>query len=110
MKFYHATPNSNLASIQSRGLDPTFSKHTAKFTWMCTEGNVEWAILHIMDKHKIDLSEVVVIELNVPRSWVKNHRLTIRGKGRRGFWKTDRVINTDRFQSITSGETFGHRD
>ena len=110
MKFYHATPTRNLKSILKNGLDPNKAKSKFKNTWMCVESNIEWAILHTVGKHKAAVNDITILELDVPRSWVRNHKLVIRKKSRRGFWKTDRHIHTNRIKSVKNALEFGYTE
>ena len=84
MKLYHATPKSNLDSIFADGLDPAFSTGKAKVIWLHTKSRRHWAIAHVQKRHRCNLDEVVLIEVNVPRS-----RLQRRW---RGLWTTTETL------------------
>ena len=100
MKVFHATPKSNLDSIKQNGLLVSKAKKSCKFVWLHTPSRSHWAILHTSQNHGADWDDVVIIEIDVPRSWIKANKLTIRGKGLNGFWKCDRDISPDRFTAI----------
>lgn len=96
MKLYHATLKSNLDSIQKHGLNPEFSKGKEAVIWLHTASRTHWAIAHVQKRHKVKLSEVVIIAVDIPRS-----RLTRRW---RGLWSTTET--TTAFVSITDAEAY----
>ena len=96
MKLYHATPKANLDSIRTDGLDPNRSTGAIKAVWLHTASKRDWAILHVSNKHKCDVNEVVIITVDVPRS-----KLTRRW---RGIWLTPETLTE--FASITNACEF----
>ena len=100
MKLYHATPKSNLDSIKREGLLASKAKKSRKFVWLHTPSRSHWAILHTCKNHSSNWDDVAIIEVDVPKSWVKANKLTIRGKGVNGFWKCDRDISQQHFTAI----------
>ena len=84
MKLYHATPKTNLESIQSEGLDPNRSRGKEAVVWLHTRSKTEWAILHTINRHKCDISDVVIIEVDVPRSKLRRRW--------RGLWTTPQTV------------------
>ena len=52
MKLYHATPKRNLDRIQATGLDPNRSTGKEAVVWLHTQSRREWAILHVLQRHK----------------------------------------------------------
>ena len=98
MKLYHATLKSNLDSIRENGINPEFSKGKDKVIWLHTASRTHWAIAHVQKRHKVNLSEVVIITVNVPRSKLKRRW--------RGLWSTTETINATAFVSITDAEVF----
>ena len=96
MRLYHATPTANLNSIKANGLDPNRSKGKESLVWLHTASRREWAILHTATKNKCEVSEVAIIEVNVPRS-----RLCRRW---RGLWTTPETLTE--FASITNAREF----
>ena len=96
MRLYHATPKANLDSIRENGLDPKRSKGAIKAVWLHTASKRDWAILHTVARHKCDISEVVIFEVNVPRT-----KLTRRWPG---LWTTPE--NLTEFASITNAREF----
>ena len=96
MKLYHATLKGNLESIQAIGLDPNRSKGKEALIWLHTQSRRDWAILHIINRHKCEVSDVIVIEVEIPR-------LKLRRRWR-GIWTTPETITE--FQSITNAVDF----
>ena len=94
MKLYHATLKTHLNSICDNGLDPDLATGKLKVIWLHTKSRRHWAIAHVQKRHKVTLEDVVVIEVNVPRS-----RLTRRW---RGLWSTAETLTE--FISITDAE------
>ena len=81
MILYHATPKANLESLREHGnLNPEFSQGKEKVVWLHTASKRHWAILHIQRRHKLPLSEVLVLRVDVPRSKLKRRW--------RGLWTT----------------------
>lgn len=91
MKLFHATSVSNLESIQAEGLDPGRSKGKMRVVWLHTMSRREWAILHTQQRHNCSLDEIVLIEVDVPRS-----KLCRRW---RGLWTCDQ--NISQFSRVT---------
>lgn len=92
----HATPLRNLSKIDRLGLVSRRSKCALKTIYLCTPGMVGAAITHAMRRHKIAAEDVAVIEVDVPRSWLRKGR-------RKGLWHTNGAdIPTSRFLSISA--------
>ena len=68
MKLYHATPKSNIDSIRTAGLDPNRAKGQIKGVWLHTQSKQSWAILHTMTRHEVGIDDVVLLEVETPRS------------------------------------------
>jgi hypothetical protein len=64
-----------VASIQEHGLLPICSTGQLKSVWLHSRSRTPWAVLHVQDRHKVSLQEVVVLEVSVPREWVKRSKL-----------------------------------
>ena len=92
MRLYHATLKSKLASILPEGLDPNRSQGKENVVWLHTASRREWAILHIQARYKCKVSEVVIIEVNVPRSKLRRRW--------RGIWTTPETLTY--FHSIVN--------
>ena len=98
MRLYHATTARNLDSIKAVGLDPNRSQCKRKEVWLHTASRREWAILHVSNRQKCDVNEVVMIEVDVPRS-----KITRRW---RGIWTTPEQITE--FASIQNASEFSN--
>ena len=96
MRLHHATPAKNLDSIKAVGLDPNRSKGKRKAVWLHTRSRRNWAILHVANRHKCEVSEVAIIEVNVPRSRLRRRW--------RGLWTTPEPITE--FVNITNARDF----
>ena len=96
MKLYHATPRRNLDSIKAIGLDPNRSQGKEKAVWLHTASRREWAILHTASRQNCDVSEVVIIAVDVPRSRLRRRW--------RGLWTTPEALTE--FSGITDAREF----
>ena len=96
MRLYHATPKRNIDSIKAVGLDPNRSRGAKKEVWLHTASRREWAILHTVARHKCEVSEIVIIAVDVPRSKLRRRW--------RGLWTTTDAITE--FVSITDAREF----
>ena len=92
MILYHATPKSNLSSIEANGLQPHRSTGKIKGVWLHTPSKTHWAILHTMKRHRTD--EVVILQVNVSRS-----RIT---RKQRGIWYATEPITQFREEDINA--------
>lgn len=96
MKLYHVTSYARFCSISRSGLDPAFSEGKAPLVWLASKSKIEWGFLHVVKRHRVKLTDVVVIGFDVPRSWVRR-------SAKRGLWNSPRLIPAGR---ITSVQTF----
>jgi hypothetical protein len=78
MLLRHATPIRNLASINRLGLLCSKSKGKLKAVWFHSPARTSWAVLHVVKRHGGRVQDVVVIEADVPRSWLRRHRKGVR--------------------------------
>lgn len=77
----HATPTRNLPNILRRGLKASRSKGAKATVWLVAPGMTGQAISHASKRQNVHATQVSVIEVNVPRSWLR------KGK-RKGLWHT----------------------
>ncbi|MBI1926940.1 hypothetical protein HYR99_22185, partial [Candidatus Poribacteria bacterium] len=54
--------------------------------WLVTPSRTRWAVQHVKERHK--KRHLAVIEVNVPRSWLRRRR--------QGIWTCERAIPTER--------------
>ena len=80
MRLYHATLKFNLDSIRDKGIDPSYATGAEKVIWLHTRSRTHWAIAHVQKQHKVHLSEVVILTVNIPRRKLKRRW--------RGLWTT----------------------
>jgi hypothetical protein len=93
----HATFRGNLNSILKRGLLKAKSTGKRLAVWLCTAANAPWAALHVAARHGGSVRNVVVLEVNIPRRWLKRHSTP-------GVYYVPRDIPPERIRGIT---TFG---
>src|SRR4051812_16520367 len=74
----HATPVRNLASINRRGLLCSKSQGRRKVVWLHTDSKSSWAVLHTVRRHGGRVQDVVILEADVPRGWLRRNRRGLR--------------------------------
>jgi len=84
MKLYHATLKRNLDSILQIGLNPQYSTGKEQVIYLHTKSRIHWAILHTATRHSASISDILIIEVNVPRGHLRRRR--------RGLWTTNQPI------------------
>jgi hypothetical protein len=67
----HATLARNLRSILRHGLLRSKSQGKKPVVGACAPGKTAWACLHVIRRHGGKAQEVVVLEIDVPRGWLK---------------------------------------
>jgi hypothetical protein len=77
VRMVHATAAKNVPSIRRRGLLVKKSQAAQRSIWLCSPGMIGRAITHAMRRHALPAAKVAVIEVSVPRSWLRAGR----GKG-----------------------------
>jgi len=95
----HATLAKNLPGILRAGLLCSKSRGKKAVVWACAPGKTPWACLHVVRRHGGKAQEVVVLEINVPRKWLKRH-----GGAAKGLWYSAKDITP---HSIRGVITFG---
>jgi hypothetical protein len=93
MLLRHATPARNLTSILRSGLLTSYSKGKLPVVWACSPSRTSWAILHVVKRHGGRVETTVVLELDVPRSW-------LRRSSRKRVWSTPRDIPPGRINRV----------
>ena len=74
MLLRHATPRRNLLSICGRGLLCSKSKGKLEVVWLHAPTATPWAALHTVKRHGGRVEGVVILEVDVPRSWLRRNR------------------------------------
>ncbi len=98
MMLRHSTPTRNLGSINRAGLLTSKSKGKLPVVWLHSPSRSAWAVLHVSKRHKVQVSETVTIEVELPRSVLKK-------SGRPGLWYCPVDVLPERFRrTITFDE------
>ena len=95
----HATPLRNLISILGDGLLTSKSRGRLKAVWLHAAGRSEWEALHTVARHGGRIEDVVVIEVTVPKCWLKRH-----GGNVPDMWRSFRDIPMQCFRQIIGFE------
>jgi hypothetical protein len=99
MLLRHATLARYLPSILRVGLLCSKSRGKKPVVWACALGKTAWACLHVIRRHGGRAQEVVVLELDVPPSWLKRH-----GGAAKGLWYSVRDVGPQHIRRVV---TFG---
>jgi hypothetical protein len=101
MKLRHATTKSRAKRIEREGFKVAKADPNAKIKgcWFCSPSNSAWGVLHTIRKHGARLEDVVVIEVEIPRSQLRRFR--------RGLWYTGVDVPVGAIREIYQGEAFG---
>jgi hypothetical protein len=99
MLLRHATLARNLPGIIKAGLLTAKSKGKLPAVWLCSAARSHWATGHVVRRHGGRIESVVVLEIEVPRSWLKRH-----GGAAKGLWYSPRDIPPQYIRGII---TFG---
>jgi hypothetical protein len=70
----HATFARNLGSIARRGLLCCKSTGKRAAVWLVRGADAAWAAMHVVGRHGGRIENVVVLEVEVPQSWLRRHR------------------------------------
>lgn len=82
MIFLHATPGKNIRSILRQGLKVGRAKCVKKSIWLVASRMHGEAIRHAAKRHREHPTRIVVLEIDVPRAWLRKGR-------KRGYWHTN---------------------
>jgi hypothetical protein len=78
---------------------PSARERLQPVVWACAPSKTAWACLHVIRRHGGIAQEVVVLELDVPRSWLKRH-----GGAAKALWYSVRDVTPEHIRRII---TFG---
>ena len=92
MLLRHATLARNLASIIKAGLLTGRSQGKLPVVWVCCRAKTAWAALHTIRRHGGRVEGVIVLELDIPRRWLRRNR--------RGLWYTPRDVPLGRIKRV----------
>ena len=74
MLLRHATHRRNLPNIQRQGLLCSKSRGRLKVVWLHAESKSTWAMLHTVKRHGGRVQDVAIIEVEIPRKWLRRAR------------------------------------
>ncbi len=94
MLLRHATLRKNLPSIGRHGLLCSKSQGRLPVVWLHSPGKSSWAVLHTIKRHGGRAEGVVIVEVNVPRSWLR--------RSRKRLWYCGRDIPPGRFGRLVT--------
>ena len=101
MLLRHATPRRNLPGIKRAGLLTAKSQGRLPAVWFTCPSAASWAVLHVVRRHAGRVESVVILEVDVPRRW-------LRRSARKRLWYSLRDIGPDRIKRVfTFGEMAG---
>src|SRR5205814_3585964 len=90
----------NLSGILRTSLLCSKSKGRLKVVWLHAASKSSWAALHTVKRHGGRVEAVVILELSVPRRWLRRNR--------RGLWYCVRDIPAERIRRVLAfGEVAG---
>ena len=92
----HATLAGRLPSILRQGLLCAKSRGKLPAVWLCSKCRMAWACLHVLRRHGGLPQEVVVVEVTVPRTWLRGSK--------QGLWYVRRDVGAERIRNVV---TFG---
>jgi hypothetical protein len=102
MLLRHATLARNLNSILRRGLLASKSRGKLAAVWACGRVQTWWAALHVVLRHGGRIESTVVLEIDVPRAWLRRH-----GGAAKGLWYTLRDVGPDRIRRVITFRELG---
>jgi hypothetical protein len=70
----HAMPQRNVESIKRSGLLTSMSWGKLPVGWFRRRSKTTWAVLHTVKRHGGWVEQVVVLELQAARSWLRRSR------------------------------------
>ena len=98
MKYRHATTQVALDGVQRDGqLDPLKSQGKRLVLWLHTASRTPWAILHTIGRHQQPMEQIVILEIDLPRSWVRRAQNGLQN----GLWTCARPIGAHRITKTT---------
>ena len=71
MLLRHATLARNLPSIIKAGLLTAKSRGKLPVVWVCCRVKTAWAAWHTVRRHGGRVEDVVILEIDVPRRWLR---------------------------------------
>ena len=72
-RLYHVTHRHLRASIARAGLCPSCARGSPR-VWLAARQRVAWAMSHVAESHGWKITDLIVIVVIVPRSWMHRAR------------------------------------
>ena len=94
MLLRHATPARNLPGIIKASLLTSKSQGKLPVVWVCCRAKTAWAALHTIRRHGGRAENVVILEIDVPRRWLR--------RSMRGLWYCPRDIPPERLCGVVT--------
>jgi hypothetical protein len=95
----HATLECNLISILTDGILISKSRGRYRACWLHSPERSEWAALHTVSRHGGRIEDVLIIEVEVPKAWLRRH-----GGRTDGCWRCIRDLKVKCFTKIIGFE------
>jgi hypothetical protein len=102
MLLRHATLARNLNSILRRGLLTAKSRGKLAAVWAVGCHLTWWAALHVVLRHGGRIESTVVLEIDIPRAWLRRH-----GGAARGLWYTLRDVPASHIRRVLTFQELG---
>jgi hypothetical protein len=100
MLLRHATPARNVNGILQRGILCRKSQGRLKVVWLHSPSRSHWALLHTVGRHGGRVERVVILEIDVPRTWLR--------RSKAGLWYCVRDVPPARIRgAVTFGKLAG---
>lgn len=96
MRVFHVSLRRHHGSIVRLGIDPMYSRGKMMVSWFVTERMLPWAILHVMKRHQVPLSEVIAFECLVDKKHLS--------KRRKGIYTCQSVVDPLFFLNLQDAE------
>jgi hypothetical protein len=94
MLLRHATLARNLSGIIRAGLLTSKSRGRLPVVWLCCPAKTAWAALHTVRRHGGRVEEVVILEVDVPRRWLR--------RSKKGLWYCPRDVPPERVRGVVT--------
>lgn len=72
-RYYHVTTTHNLLGIMATGIDPAYSRGRMKVSWYVRRARVAWAVLHVVQRHAVALSDIIILGVDVHDYMIRRH-------------------------------------
>jgi hypothetical protein len=90
----HATLARNLPGIIKAGLLASKSQGKRPLVWLCGRARTAWAALHVVKRHGGRVESVVILEIDVPQSWLR--------RSKKGLWYCPRDVPPERIRGVVT--------